>query len=140
MSSSPLHLSGYIWLVLLLFLTTALPPIAFAIFLVLYFSMSFLRTFLWPSALDPYLPVTILNATPGISDLFWSSILLLLLPYSLFGLALLLQASSSSIIHLGNSIPHHNAAIACALECVLFCFRWKKWVQVNPIAEFPWEY
>jgi len=140
MSSPRLRLSGYIWLVLLVFLTTALPLSAFSIFLALYFCASFLRSFLWPSAVERCLPVMILNAIPGTSDLFWSSSLLLLLPYVLFGIAVLLQASSSSIIHLGTWIPHQNAAIAFALECVWLCSRWIKWFQVTTIVGFTWEY
>ena len=71
MSSSRLRLSGYIWLVLLVLLTTALPLNVFSIFLALYFCMSFLRNCLWPSrALDRCLPVLLLNAIPRTSDLF----------------------------------------------------------------------
>jgi len=55
-------------------------------------------------------------------------------------IAVLLQASSSSIIHLGNRIPHQIAMLAVALECVWLCSRWIKRFQGNPIVEFTWEY
>src|SRR5271154_560531 len=113
------HLSGYVSLFLLFFLTN-LPLNAFFIFLILYFGKNFLRTIVWPHSLDhqdrPIIPRT--------SDLFWSSLLLLILPYLLSGVAILLQASSSSLIHLSNRIPYQNAAVAFALECVLLSSQW----------------
>src|SRR5271170_1332194 len=120
------HLSGHVSLFLLFFLTT-LPLGALSVFLILYFGKNFLRTIVWPHPLDhqdrPIIPRT--------SDLFRSSLLLLILPYLLSGVAFLLQASSSSLIHLSNRIPYQNAAVTFALECVLLCPQWIRQFYVH---------
>jgi len=110
---SPSRSSGYMSLVLLFFLTR-LPRNAFSVFLTFYFSKTLLRTFVWGLPADRQDSLILRT-----SDLFWSSLFLLILPYLLFGVALLLQASSCSIIQFSRYIPYQNATAAFALECIL---------------------
>jgi hypothetical protein len=116
MSSLP-RLLGYPFL---FFFLTMLPLNAFSIFLIFYFCKSLLQTIVFSHPLDQQ-DRPIISHT---SNLFRSSLCLLILPYLLSRVAFLLQASSSSLIDFSNRIPYQNAAVAFALECVFLCPQW----------------
>ena len=116
----------------ILFCLTVLPFNAFPLFLAGYFGKRFLMRSLWPRRHpDDH---TLITFHVHISDLFWFSSALVVLPYILHGLAFLLDASALSVLRLSNRIPHSNAAAAIALECSLICFQWIQghYVQIQP--------
>lgn len=118
MSSWP-RFSGYVSLLLVFFLG-ALPLDAFSLFLAFYFCQNLWRQLFWSSAVRR----RDASVIPYPSNLFWSSVLLLCLPYILFGAASLLQFSSSSIIRMGQGIPYRNALAAIILEGILLGCQW----------------
>jgi len=102
----------------LIFLLFCLPIQAFTVFLILYyFGKTLFLELVWSSVPDeprPFRPVRIRT-----SDLFRSSLFVLVLPYLLLGIALFLQASSSMFAQLSKHIPYQNAAASFFVECVL---------------------
>jgi len=108
-----------------IFLLFCLPIHAFAVFLVFYyFAKTIFLAFACPSLETVHMGPSRKLATPRASDLFRSSLLVLLLPYMLFGIAFLLQASSSTLAHLSDRIPYQNAGAAFIVECSLRAFSW----------------
>jgi len=116
----------------ILFCLTVLPFNAFPLFLAVYFGKRFLTRSLWPRR-----PPDQHTFPVHISDLFWFSLSLVVLPYILYGLAFLLDASALFILRLSNRVPHSNAAVAIALECSMIGFQWiqGRYVQIPP-SEF----
>ena len=102
-------------LILLLF---CLPFQAFTVFLGLYyFGKTLFLELVWPTPPDEPRPFRLIGTRT--SDLFRSSLFVLVLPYLLLGIALFLQASSSIFARLSTHIPYRNAAASFSVECVL---------------------
>ena len=115
-----------------LFCLTVLPFNAFPLFLVVYFGKCVLMRLVWPRRPPDY--DTLIAFSLHISDLFWFSVALIVLPYILHGLAFLLDASALSVLRLSNRIPQANATAAIALECSLISFQWiqGRYVRIPP--------
>jgi len=99
-----------------IFLLFSLPNQAFTLFLVFYYcGKHFFLELVFPSEGVPLRPFSSFVA----SDLLRSSLFVLALPYVLLGIALLLQASSSTVAEVSNLIPYRNASAAILAECIL---------------------
>ena len=112
-----------------IFLLTVSPTKPFFVFLVLYAGINVLPSMIWQ------FPAHRPHTSPSLTCLFWSSFLILILPYALHGLAFLLQAWSYCLYDLRDRIPAQNAALAFVLECILLyvpylkrfyvCLKWR---------------
>ena len=113
-----------LWQCASVFLLFRLPMQAFTVFLVFYyFGKPLLLELVWPSPPhEPVQPCRFKFVGARTSDLFRSSLFVLVLPYVLLGIARLLQALSSTFAQLSNCIPHQNAAAALFVECIFWGF------------------
>jgi hypothetical protein len=111
----------------LILLFTALPTKTFVVFAVFYSCGSILPAMI-PRPVAAPEEATSFNSR--LTDFFWPSLFVLILPYGLRGLACLLRAWSCYIYDLGDRIPVQNAATAFAIQCILLSVPYLKALHV----------
>ena len=120
------RLSKYLLFGLILLLT-ALPTKFFLVFSVFYSCGGILPAMIRQPAAAPEEATSF---TSRLTNFFWSSLFVLILPYGLRGLACLLRAWSCCIYELGDRIPVQNAKTAFAIQCILLSLSYLKELHV----------
>jgi len=123
------RLAEYLTFALILLLI-ALPSKPFLVFAVFYSCTSVILPAL--SRQPPAPPKQAPSYAPRLTNLFWSSLVVLILPHCLRGLSFVLHAWSCCVYDLGDRIPVQSAATAFAIECILLSLPYLKQLYVLP--------